>query len=403
MIPSSETPAQHAPSWSWVPLSDAQAWTLKWAQTWAKTLNNQTGFYGYKGVYGALDGLANAYSLSKFYFDMMYSASSQAEAFDAMHNWMVRPEGFAIVILDSAILMGFAAMGNVYKEDDPEPLKRQIYAAWKIFREVSQASKNALKGVRTSWLTAGLFITQDIHRLILPSGIVLGGAYALSRYLFLGINKQRDDMIATNTKLLKSIQTYGTVHRITQPLNHDDDNTKYHNSYVLKQSQTGGPSQLFFINKDGEISDEVPETNVGDLENELKDQPSKQLSIFQWNELISPDLVQAHYKAFSDNVSKEGTINVQSDWVLTKSLWLKTYNGLIDSLYLLLGVVTLAPLSGLALPLAALCSLMYCVLCIATRVYEEQELQHQLSMTVKHIHLACAGKDLEAQLADLNK
>ena len=408
MTTTSETPAQSTSSWPWISLSDAQAWTLKWAQTRAKNLNNQTGFYGYKGVYGALDGLANAYSLSKSYFDVVYSSSSQAAAFDAMHNWMLTPAGFATVLLESAILMRFSAMGNVYKEDDTDPRKRQIYANWKIFREVTQASRNALKGIRSTLMTAGLFIAHDMHHLILPSGIALGSAYALSRYWFLDINKQRDDLIEKNTELFKSIRTYGTVHRLTETsLPYGKNRAKYQNSYVLLSAPPEQNPQLFFIDHNAK-AEQVVGADTSLLLNALGNQASKHLSIFQLNELLPPTLAVKHHQAFRKHFAPKGikggeeTIKSQSDWVISQSLWLKTYNGFIDSLYLLLGVVTLAPLFGLTLHLATLCSLMYCVVCIATRRDEEKDRQHQLIITHHQIELALSGKDLEAQLANLN-
>lgn len=77
-----------------------------------------------------------------------------------------------------------------------------------------------------------------------------------------------------------------------------------------------------------------------------------------------------------------------------------TYGGIIDGLYLYVGVVTLCPLSfPLFVTMTAFC-LLYVAVCVAIRIFEEYDYQRKLLITEAKIESALYSKEIDAFFAE---
>jgi hypothetical protein len=82
----------------------------------------------------------------------------------------------------------------------------------------------------------------------------------------------------------------------------------------------------------------------------------------------------------------DGETKIESVEFSMLCLVAKAYNGLLDSLYLYINILTLVPLSPSFLLIAGVFSVAYCLLCIATRVYEEYESQRELAISAYKVN-----------------
>ena len=87
----------------------------------------------------------------------------------------------------------------------------------------------------------------------------------------------------------------------------------------------------------------------------------------------------------------------------TLYLVLKAFNGLIDSLYLFIGIITLSTLGTQTFFYAAVISIFYCAVCIATRAYEEYEQQNRLIMSELALNLTQEAMKLKYHFFELHE
>lgn len=393
----------------------------------ARELQNQTSPYGVKGVYGALDGAVNAYSAVKSYFDYAHSTESQIASFDAMHEWISTPIGLAATLSSSLFFMIVANHANI-KE------KSKIGRAWKVSREGAQASRNAFKGFRSTILTAELFSPRNLHYLILPTSLGLGGLYVINRIIMLHVNDARKDIIKKNNEVFEHIMNYGTflecAHSATQAqLTKDAKNylkkciylkdekkfiyitevdgkikqTPIENKYILYK-EPGQEEQLHFVDPKGQAQI-VERANIAALREVLaKNKNALHLSLLQLNELLPPGVAQQHFNLLKKEKIEPRLLLKGTSYNNNAAYYmLKAYNGLVDGLYLYISIISLVPLCPQALIFAIALSVLYCLLCVVHRTYEEYQTQQNVRVSEYKIMLAAAGKELELRLIELNE
>lgn len=83
------------------------------------------------------------------------------------------------------------------------------------------------------------------------------------------------------------------------------------------------------------------------------------------------------------------------------AFWAVAAGGLLDGLYLYVGVLSLAVLSPQLLMAMALICAFYTVACVITRIYEEYDFQLRLLVTQTKCQLALITKELETNYAKL--
>ncbi len=111
----------------------------------------------------------------------------------------------------------------------------------------------------------------------------------------------------------------------------------------------------------------------------------------------SPTLTADQCKEKHREIKYEGT------GMCRVSLIAAFYSGLIDGLYLHMGMMTLTPLSPPLFIMAFSFSAFFSLLCIATRLYEICNEQRELSITQEKIKLLLCAKELERLLTQLQE
>ncbi|CDZ76070.1 hypothetical protein BN59_00334 [Legionella massiliensis] len=99
----------------------------------------------------------------------------------------------------------------------------------------------------------------------------------------------------------------------------------------------------------------------------------------------------------------KGDIKRQSDSIRSMAMLSAAYGGVVDGLYLYIGVLGICSLSPPALiAMTVFCSI-YLAACIATRMYEEYDFQRKLLISQTKIELAYEGKRIELLFAELQR
>lgn len=105
---------------------------------------------------------------------------------------------------------------------------------------------------------------------------------------------------------------------------------------------------------------------------------------------------------FRRNRKKRTLIQSQTLSKRRQMLLSAAYGGIVDGLYLYIGVLGLCSLAPPVFTAMAIFCSIYFLACIATRVYEEYDFQRRLVITQAKIDLALCGKTLETQINELN-
>lgn len=265
-------------------------------------------------LYGALDGLSISYSMFKYLFDLL----NKTNASDAMHEWMVSPEGLAIAASTTISFIAFSMLANHFKDDDKNKFKSYVAIIWPYVRDVTKGLKNAYKGFRAliqvfELLGAG----NDLRSLIVPVGVFLGVLSAANRVWMRYEVNRRKDMMKANAQLLADV----------------------------------------------------------------KDKPSMSLE----------EIAQERAKIQSQSMALRRMMLLSS-----------VYGGIVDGLYLYVGVLSLCSLAPPAFIAMTVFCAIYFIACVATRFYEEYDFQRRLVIAQVKIELALTGRELEENITLLN-
>lgn len=262
----------------------------------AHELHEQRYVYYFFAVF---DSLSSSYSMFKYFFDLTSTSSDP----NALHDFMLTPEGIAVIVVETVFLVSFSFLAALFdKEPDKDDDQKNKYmafvaSAWPYFRDLMKGLKNAFKGWRSALILLSLLSISNVHFLIMPLGIVLGILAAANRLMLRHIKDRRDVMKKTNNRLLAEIR-----------------NSELVTKWIRKRYE-----ELLMSQDDAEC-----------------------------------------YRGFLGAV----------------------FGGVIDGLYLYVGVLSIAALSPqIILPLLVI-SGIYTLACVITRLYEEY--QYQLKIQIVH-------------------
>ncbi|MDP3268515.1 MAG: hypothetical protein Q8M40_05635 [Legionella sp.] len=122
-------------------------------------------YYGY----AILDSLSSAYSMFKYYFDLVIGGKS-----DAMHEFMLTPFGIIGIALESTFLVCYSFLATRFDKEQNNQFKMNIAASWPYVREVIKGLKNGYKGLRSAVLALELLKPANLKYLIVPIGLIMG-------------------------------------------------------------------------------------------------------------------------------------------------------------------------------------------------------------------------------------
>jgi hypothetical protein len=327
----------------------------------AKTLDDLKSIYAF---YGALDGLSSSFSMLKYFFDFYYT-NSPLSSDVVLHDWSLTPEGMLFIAMESMALMLFAIAGN-YCDGDIKSARTFAEAQiklknhpflpwltglmaylWPYFRDAMKAIKNGGKSIRNAISFAELLsFRYDLRSMIMPVTVVLSVLSACNRMWLRSIREQRKADKDENKGLLSET--------------------------TLQLARVSGQLRSF---EENNITDET-----------------------QWTRLKTQINDEIHRN--QNKIAQQ--LALQCSW------WLSDlsagFNGLMDTAYLLFGVLSVAVLvpGSFFFAYVAGFTLFSGVMCVITRIYEEHNFQRELRVQQLELDLTHHAMSLMVLFSELN-
>ncbi len=369
-------------------------------------------------VHRTIDGALNGYSVIKSIFDVRYCTEPQSNSLDAMHEWMTTPLGSIGALGVCGFFTALACTAGIQENQSKETI---IGESWKTTREGLQAGRNGFKAVRTAIFTASAFTTQNLKYLILPTSLAMSGLYMVNRLYMLRVNKQKKETIKKNQDAFDSIMSYGFfrlkgvsmkngTHFIETPSSPEGSKQSpkekpIKNSFIIHKNSEN-QEKLYYTDHKGKAT-EIKNASVSKIKTIIQQTGSSHLSLLQLNELLPQKVALKYFaelkKQKLEEVKKQ---KLKMDFEARSRLHyvIRGFNGLIDGLYLYLGIVLgIASFNPPALAFLTFLSCIYCILCVCSRLFEEYQSQQELLVTQYRMDLAIISKELEIDLIKLNK
>lgn len=354
-------------------------------------------------LYGALDGLSLSYSTTKYWFDMLVTRTFTGNVIssDLMHDWMLTPEGLAAVIAETTFLVGFSIMANVI--DDEEQFE---FRQHKVKLDNGEPIED--KGLY-------LYLENGVIRCIAKNkkGIV-------ENFVI------KDEILGSDAENIKAIIfaksdqfTRNHLEKIIAATAHRDNVQARLSLYVgwrygrdmlkgLKNAYKGLRAAMWamsWLKNDMRFLLFPTALTFGILSGinriwyrSMKDHRK----LLQTNNKDLAILIrELDYLSQIDAQIYLSKIGSQSNPDRVAGLLSQVYGGLVDGLYLYMGVLMLAPVSPLVFGFLAGCATLFVFLCILTRVFTEYEYQRKLVVSALTVELAVCGKRIESLFLDM--
>lgn len=380
--------------------SDKSSWFLFFegldaeSRSFAKKLDELKFFYY---LYGIWDGTSVAAGTLIYYFNIVYADSAKSSN-DVMHDWMETPAGAAVAATEAITLVTFSLLANIFDDNDKNAFKRYIAIAWPYCRDSLKGLKNAYKGVRNSLQAVGMLSGHDLQYMIVPLGLALGAISVLNRvWVRKYVKEPRMAMMKENSRLLLEIQ--GTALHLLSELPQADVMPSYKNSYILVAET------LYYINQDGSCDPVTIQDNtlLSDHISALNPNKAATLKLFLSNSEIKTLItdnggyitpIGGYDKYYCESV-RNNRVGRQSTLIKNAGLLSAAYGGVVDGLYLYMGALGLTLLSPPVFMAMAVCSAVFALMCVTTRIYEEVDFQRKLQATEAKVEVALCCKEIE--------
>lgn len=392
-------------------LSAAKVYETSWddyARSKAKAIYDETLWI--RGLFGALDGLIISYSTFKYVFDFI-SPANVASA-DAMHDWMVTGSGALSVCTGSLAIITLSLVGNLFDDNHKNSLLRSMTAIWPYVRDGFKGLKFAYKGVRSTIQVAQL-MGVDLRSMIFPLGLVLGVAAAANRIWYRSqVTEKRKEQQKINNVLLSRAQNLGMDDRYEL---HDgagmSDNTLTLKPKTLYlQLNDEGVLEYRVIDPAGQLAKgklslerdvyghEVGEEESRDLAHLMNRYRDQILAATCHNGHTATPNTASNREAIRDLI-KDGSSFPQRGVVVASAL----FGGFVDGLYTYMGAMGLAILSPQLFAAMAVCCLVFTVICVMNRYYEEDQYQNEFLRSKLNVELVLAAKEIEDSFSQMQK
>lgn len=388
--------------------SDKSSWFLFFegldaeSRGFAKKLDELKFFYY---LYGIWDGTSVVSGTLIYYFNIVYADSAKSSN-DVMHDWMETPAGAALAATEAITLVTFSLLANIFDDNDKNAFKRYIAIAWPYCRDSLKGLKNAYKGVRNSLQAVSMLSGHDLQYMIVPLGLALGAISVLNRvWVRKYVKEPRMAMMKENSRLLLEIK--GTALHLLSEFPQEDAVSSYKNSYILVAET------LYYIKQDGSF-DPVPiqdNTLFTDHINALNPNKVATLKLFLSNSEIKTLITDnggyvtpiGGYDKYSCEAVRNNRVGRQSTLIKNAGLLSAAYGGVVDGLYLYMGALGLTFLSPPVFMVMAVCSAVFALMCVTTRIYEEVDFQRRLQATEAKVEVALCCKEIELIVGTLKR
>ena len=266
-----------------------------------KVIHDQKLVYG---LYGALDGLSCSFTMLKWLFDVLY-ANSPASSADMFHDFILTPEGIALLAIGAPAMICVAVIANYYeKKDNPtlisKAYKDAILGYWPYVRDAMKALKNGYRGVRNvvSFMNL-LILTQCINQwmtyLFMPIGLVLGLLSMNNRMWLRWMRDERKAQEKSNAALLNRVEAKRiALHVLFESPRAEDKKLDpvYSYSYVLSisPSEDGQPGSktLYYVDGKGNFTPvDVDDETISRLTGRINDQSLERFTGKQLLDLLA--------------------------------------------------------------------------------------------------------------------
>lgn len=354
-------------------------------------------------IFGAFDGFNLSCSMMKWMFDVFYSEENvkTADVSDAMHNWLLTPEGIAVAVIEAVALIGFSLIANVLKDDAGCGLLRMEEVPSKADQQAFDKSQYILTPSGCYYYHKSSFFKSSnaLRRLELDSEQL---ANLRARFPE-NENKLSDailDEITTLTGHTRPKHKFWRFLAVIWPYVRDVMKS-------LKNAYKGVRSTLFVMSmlrvQDlqhlllpvgvalGVLSvlNRLWLRRVREQRKDMMQATADILAEIKTKKLA--DFDEDAYAAFHTRVMQQS----QSARLSRMAYASAAYGGLVDGPYLYLGLFSLAVPQMFIL--MATFSILYSALLIAARVYEEHGYQRKLDLARAKVELALLGKKIEKQ------
>jgi hypothetical protein len=155
--------------------------------------------------YNIADSLSSSCSMLKYVISMFFPAYNNAKA---LHDFLLSPEGIAIVTGEALFLVAFSFLAGRLERDPTakdDPVKKAIIIAWPYFRDVMKGMKNSYKALNTAFSIASTITGADLKSVLIPAGLLLGLFAAANRILIRYLGDKRKAKQTANDNFLAEI------------------------------------------------------------------------------------------------------------------------------------------------------------------------------------------------------
>lgn len=377
----------------------------------AKNLHQDTRIYT---AYGLLDFCNLGPKLAETVCDAASGMKNSSLASAAFYDWLRTPQGIIEAAVGFIPLAFLSAFYSSYYGDKSVKGKF-IYRSGQATRDSFKGLKNAIRGTKSTVRAASLVSGQHLNYLLMPLGLTFAALSVANRFWNRNMTNKRKDMMDHNNFLVEQLDTWGTFHRLTSFPQDTSDSAdpleQYRHSFCLIEDEANPEKNgLYYIGYHYETEKtthtlifsekEKIDAFLTALHTDTKIKNKDRPTIQQWRTLL-PNAADNHFRAFLTGTQLRIQKNEQSKALQVMSYCSSAYGGLIDGLYMFMGLVSIAALPMPILMTVAAISFIFSITSILTRLHEEHLYQKTLRITQIKAEVALHEKDVEAKLAAL--
>lgn len=361
-----------------------------------------------RALFGALDGLIISYSTFKYVFDLITPPNHSAST--ALHDWMNTAPGASIVTLETICIIALSMVGNVFSDNDKNPLIRGMAWFWPYFRDAFKGLKFAYKGIRSTFQVATA-MGFNFQKMLLPVGLFLGVVAGVNRLWYRSqVTDKRKNYQKTNNDLLRQAQNLGVKRDYDIKLMTEKHDDFEKGVIYLKINEKSDIVVYKVYDPAGELV-EGEFSLLNDLGYNAADKSNVELTAeYLKTHHLQAILTATHSKGHTAMHNNEKNRQAIRDAMGAQPLpprplvmMSALLGGFADGLYTYMGAMGIAVLSPPLFFAMTICSVLFTVLCILNRYHEENEYQNDFERSRLNVEWVLVTQEVTEIFRDLHK